>query len=223
MSTELPSACSIPCVQYGPIASYLGVVKSVPFAARYEEVHVRRDSRGVSSEERVIGTIYRDGAGRVRREYQMRGSNGEALGLVVISDLAARTVVALDLAGRQATRFTNMGAPPDEMPQGGWAFSGLWSLEGGANEKMIEGVACKKAHRVVLTKGSVVKSTEVGEIWVSAGLKFAVYEHESDPHREYTWRLFDIQRAEPPSSLFAIPAGFTELVPSKYEAAPPER
>ena len=36
MSNEPPSADSAPAVQWGPIASYLGVVKSVPFEARFD-------------------------------------------------------------------------------------------------------------------------------------------------------------------------------------------
>ncbi len=223
MSAEVPVANCAPVSRWGPIASYLGVVKSLPFGARFEEIQVRKDASSVRSEERVTGAIYRDSAGRVRRELRVEGKNQEGLELIIIADLAGRTVTALDVAAKVATKFTEMGPPPGEIAQWGWGFSGPWSLERAGEERVIEGVACKRARRVAWPRVSVVESAEAGEIWVSDDLKHAVFEHVSDPEREYTWRLYDIRRVEPPSSLFVVPVGYTEAVRSKFDTAPPKR
>jgi hypothetical protein len=50
MRKEPPGVGSAPAVQFGPIASYLGVVKPLPFEARFEEIHVTRDPRAATSQ-----------------------------------------------------------------------------------------------------------------------------------------------------------------------------
>jgi hypothetical protein len=191
-------------------------VRSVPVEARYEEIEISRDERGVNSEERVTGTIYRDSTGRERREYFVEGSGGETLEFAAISDFDARTAVALDIAAKAATRFTDMGPPPGPWPlQGLWSFGGPWSLEETAQKRTIEGVSCRQARPVALPPGSRAEPSVVGEIWVSDEIKYSVLEHVTDPQREHHWHLFDIRRVEPPSTLFAVPSGYTEVVKSK--------
>lgn len=223
MNDQVRSADRGPAVRWGPIASYLGVVRSMPFEARYEWAELTRDKSDASSEERVTGAIYRDSAGRVRREYRTQVSTGEALELAVIVDLAARTVVALDIAAKAATRFTDMGPPPGrEVPVTGWGYSGPWSLGTGPEERVIEGVACSKARPVAWPLGSALDPKVAGEIWVSDELKFSVLERVSDSGVEHTWRLYNIERTEPASSLFVVPDGYTEVVKSKFSDPPPK-
>ncbi len=209
---------------YGPIAFIVGVVECVPFMAQVEDIEVNLDANRVRSEERATGSICRDSQGRVRNKFQVRGPKDEGFDLVFVCDYAARTVVAFDVAMKTATRLTDMGPPPGAWPgQGGWAFRGPWCLEGTAEKRTIEGVVCMKAARVAWPLGSPVDPKGIGEIWVSDELKFSVLERVSDPGREHTWRLYDIRRVEPPSSLFVVPAGYTEVVKSKYDAVPPKR
>jgi hypothetical protein len=216
MSDEVPSPHSSPALQYGPIASCIGAVKSVPVEARYEEIETRIDPRGVNSEERVTGAIYRDSAGRERREYSVHGSGEETLEFVAISDFEARTAVGLDVAAKAATRFTDMGPPPGPWPlQGLWSFRGPWSLEETAETRTIEGVACRRAQPFALPPGPRAEPSVSGEIWVSDEIKYSVLEHVTELQREHHWRLFDIRRVEPPSALFAVPPGYTEVVKSK--------
>src|SRR5579859_1139474 len=219
MSAEIPAII----FQRGPKASYLAVVESLPFQARFEHILVTPNSRGVSTEERVTGAIYRDSAGRVRREYGMHLSAGEEIELVVILDLAARTVVAIDTAAKRATRFNEFGLPPGQsITLRGWGFSGAWSLEGARGERMIEGVECKKAHRIVPPLLSAAQTAEAGETWVSDELKYSILERLSDSQGKHSWRLYDIQRVEPPNSLCVVPAEYTEVVKSIFSSGLPE-
>lgn len=191
--------------------------------AQVEEIEVILDANGVRSEERATGSICRDSQGRVRSEFQVRGPKNDGFDLVFVSDYAARTVVAFDVAAETATRLTDMGPPPGAWPgQGGWAFRGPWSLEGTAQKRTIEGVVCMKAPRVAWPLGSPVDPEVIGEIWVSDEIKFSVLERVSDSGREHTWRLYNIERTEPASSLFVVPAGYTEVVRSKFSDAPPK-
>ena len=213
MTTEVPAARGSPTIRWGPNASYIGPVVSLPFEALYEEVLRERGRR-----ETATGTIYRDSGGRVRREYRIvHGSGQGPIDLVVINDLAARSVVWLDNATNTATRFIDFGPPPGQPLWGGWAFEGSWSVEGGAEEKTIEGVLCRKVARVGWPLGATLKGAEAGEIWISDELKYSVFERVTDPEHEYTWRLHNIRRTEPPDSLFAVPAAYTVVSRSKID------
>ncbi len=156
MSVKVPPADSAPGVGWGPRAFYGGVVKSTPFEARFERIHVTREASGASSEEKVTGAIYRDSAGRVRREYRTQVSTGEALELAVIVDLPARAAVALDFAAKAATRFIDFGPAPGDVLSEGWAFMGPWSNEAEAGQRIIEGVACRKMRPEVWPLGSAL-------------------------------------------------------------------
>lgn len=217
MTSDVPSHGAA-VFQFGPIASCIGALKSTPFEARYEEIEVSRGPQEAHPDKRVAGTVYRDGAGRERRECSVRGG-GDAFELVLISDFEARTAIALDVAAKAATRFTDMGPPRGQpwLGQGGWSFRGPWSFEAAAETRMLEGVACRRAQPVGLPLGSGAEPAAVGEIWVSDEIKYSVLEHVTEPRRDHHWRLFDIRRVEPPSSLFAVPAGYAEVVKSKFD------
>lgn len=224
MTIEVPGACSIPGAQWGPIATFLGVVKSLPFEGSFELNLVERDRYGgVNSEKKITGSIYRDSDGRFRRDYRAQVSGEQMIEVTAIVDVAIRTVVALDVAAKMSRIFTNIGPEPGSAHLEGWGFTGAWSLERPAVEKVIEGVLCRRAKREGWPLGSALKSEEGGELWVSDEIKLSVFEHVSDPGRERTWRLYDIRRVEPPSALFVIPSGYTEVVMPKLGMAPPKQ
>jgi len=216
MNNEVPTVRGASAVRWGPKASYLDPVESLPFEAQYEQVVRERGQR-----ETATGTIHRDSKGRLRRQYRIAQASGqEPIDLVVINDFAARTAVALDIATNTATRFTDFGPPPGQPLVRGWAFEGSWSREGGAEEKMIEGVLCRKLARVGWPLGTALKVAEAGEIWVSDELKYSVLERVTDPEHEHTWRLYNIRRTEPPDSLFVVPAAYTMVSRSKLDPSP---
>jgi hypothetical protein len=153
----------------------MGGVKGAPFEARYEEREINKGLDGVSSAESISGCIYRDSAGRERRECLVRGG-GEAHELILISDFEGRTALTLDVAAKAAIKFTGMGPPPGAWPlQSSWSFRGSWSFEDTAEIRSIEGLDCRRAQPLVLP-GREAEPRAVGEIWVSDEIKYAVLE-----------------------------------------------
>jgi hypothetical protein len=82
---------------------------------------------------------------------------------------------------------------------------------------MIEGLVCRKVARVGWPLGSPLKVAEAGEIWISEELKYSVFEWVTGPEYEHRWRLYNIQRREPPESLFVVPRGYTVVSRSKLD------
>jgi hypothetical protein len=180
----------------------MGLVESLPFEARYEEI-----LHGTGELQTGTGSIYRDSRGRVRREYRIAEGRGRSpIELVTITDLAARTIIALDAASRTATISTDFG-PPLGQPVKGWAYEGNWSPEGG-QERVIEGLLCRKLARISSPFGPASGASEAGEIWISDELKYSMLEWVTARGDEYRWRLYSIRRTEPSESLFAVPDGY---------------
>lgn len=202
---------------FGPLASALGVIKSVPFRARFDETDIRSplgEGRAVT----VSGAIFRDSAGRVRMEFRVSREGQPAYELVTISDFAGRMAIALDPQAKVATRLTEMGPPPSEaVSQSGWAFRGPWSVKPGAEKKMIGGVLCEMATPDIQMVASRSANSLSGEIWISDEIKFSVLEHVTDARGTHTWRLSDIRKGEPPSSLFVVPPDYSEVVRPKID------
>jgi hypothetical protein len=221
MGDRLQSMRDSLLAKWGPMATYVGSVESLPLHAQFESTRITRGAGNRLIEQMASGAIYRDSAGRVRWEFHIGGKNLQGFELVFITDFAARTVVALDTDEKTATRFVDMGpAPGHEVPVTGWAYSGSWSLGASPEERRIEGVICKKAQPVPRHLASAEESKIVGEIWVSDEIKYSVLEKVSEGELQHTWRLFNIQRAEPPHTLFVVPDGYTEVVRSKFDAPP---
>ena len=214
MTNEVPTARGAGTVRWGPKATYIAPVESLPFQALYEEV-----LREGGQRETATGAIYRDSRGRLRREYRVaEGSGQEPINVVVINDFAARSAIWLDVATKTATRFTDFGPPPGESLQG-WAFEGLWSAEEGAEKKMIEGVLCRKVVPIRTRLGTPPKPIEAGEIWISNELKYSILERITGPETEYAWRVYSIRRTEPPHSLFVAPTTYTAVSRSKLDSS----
>lgn len=205
---------------WGPIATYVGVVKRLPFVAQFEAVHTMYRGKNLASEEKAAGFIYRGSAGRRRHEIRGGGTDSRASQLIMIIDLPSRKTTVLDVGSKTAVTFTDIGPQPGaEVPTEGWAYRGMWSLGEAPEERVIEGVACRKALPVPSAAVGGMREA-AGEIWVSDEIKYSVLEHVTEPARKHRWRLFDIRRVEPPPSLFVIPAGYREIMRSKYEKPP---
>jgi hypothetical protein len=81
--------------------------------------------------------------------------------------------------------------------------------------KVIEGVSVEGTRSTrTIAAGEIGNEKAidiVSEIWISPDLKAVVYSKRSDPRTgDQIMQLTNIQRAEPPSSLFTVPADFTE-------------
>lgn len=221
MTHDIRSRAGFPFLQWGPRASYLGLVKGRPFKAQFETTQMPMDAGKQAIEQKASGTVRRDSSGRVRLEIREEGTEQQALELVIITDFGARTAVVLDAGSRAAMRFVDMGSPSGfEVPAAAWAYSGPWSLGGSPEERIIEGLVCKKAQPVARSPISAGETKTVGEIWVSEEIKYSVREHITEGELEHMWRLFDIRRVPSAESLFVVPEGYTEVTRSKFDTPP---
>ena len=189
---------------FGTRTMATGVVRDLPFEARFEEV---RASAERGSTVIVEGAIYRDSQGRTRKEVQVH--DGEMnLNFISIALPAERMAYVL-LPEVKAALRTEAG-PPQENSDSGWLFPGTGLAEAGRG--VVEGIDCRHFKRAA---DAPVDTQSVTEVWISDDLETVLLEKAPDPQGERTWRLFDIQRREPAASLFELPAGYTLLPPGQ--------
>ena len=189
---------------------------------------------GNSIERRTSTLIARDGKGRIRRE-----QHALALGsllvdgpLVTIADPAARTHVTLDRERKVAVRVTML---PDDgrsrstaaaAPAG--ASNGSVVKEESLGERDIEGLRAEGTRTTMTipanTIGNRAPITAISERWFSADLQAVVFTRRSDPRfGETVYRLLNIVRAEPPATLFEIPADYRIEERILRQSRPPVR
>ena len=213
MNTEMHGGPVPSSLQLGPQASYGGVVTSLPFEALYEATMTTRAGRDIGS-----GSIYRDSRGRVRREYRIQESGAlEPTEWAVVTDFATHSVVVLNTTTQTAISIKDFGLGVGRTLLTGWGYHGWWSSEGVPEERTIEGVLCRKLARIGAPLGTELKVWETGEIWISDEIKYSVFERVTDLEQEYTWRLYNIRRTEPPESMFGVPAGYAVVSRSKLD------
>ena len=180
-----------------PISIVLGVRPAKPFQARFTQVHVTIDPDGRRLIETATGMIFRDRAGRVRREFETETRSGEVLRKATIYDPIGRRMHLLNLASKTAVSTLLMDAAMDSKP--GWIYSGFRPVKNEPVElKHIDGIECRKLR---LTPGQV-------EVWISDELGQPLRESMFSATEEYTWKLSGIRQVEPASSLFTVPEDF---------------
>lgn len=186
----------------GPFVTPAGV-KDRPFQARFELVAVRRSAGGETSRRVTRGAIYRDAAGRGRREEYAGDGAGKVIKTIIIHDPVKHEGYLLDPESK--TFFT--------MPmQGPAGRGGSGTSEPGAEQlptfdgedigrKVIDGLACR-GYRRNGSGGAVV------EYWVAEELLEAVRVRSLDGDADDTLRVFDVRRGEPEGRLFTVPADY---------------
>lgn len=207
----------------GPRASYSGVVRSAPFEARWELVEapgVGTAGGALTPEGRATGRVYRASGGRVRTDYRFGGGEAGSAEVIIITDRAARTATALDVAARVASRFPDMGGGAGTWPVQGWALHGAWASAGETDRRTIEGLVCRKMMPAPRPPRLREEQSLSGEIWISEEIKFSVLEDIRDGSGEHHWRLYDIRRVKPDESLFVIPAGYREITGLEHDKPP---
>ena len=174
---------------------------------------------------RVRQKVYRDSKGRTRQETDPPGE-------ISISDPVSQTVTTLDprthtARAAQAIFFrTGIEAPlataapgidpqlsgPSDSPV---VITGRMILPGGTQAgapeieqigtQVIDGITAQGTRRTVKTPAGPA----VDETWYSTDLHVNVMTRHSDPGGETTFRLTNIQRAEPDPALFQLPPDYT--------------
>jgi hypothetical protein len=193
------------------------LVKDQPFSADTVIEDTRRLFDGSTVTKRVQGAIYRDSAGRTRREqplemvagFNVVGSNNESPRLVFINDFSANVQYFLDLGNKVARRHP-IRQDRSPRPEGDGPRDAVTQSLG---KKVIDGVEVEGTRitfEIPVGQMGNDKPLEVStENWFSPELQMMVMSRHVDPvSGEHLFKLVNIRRAEPAADLFAVPAGF---------------
>ncbi|MBS1789853.1 MAG: hypothetical protein JST85_19175 [Acidobacteria bacterium] len=220
------------------------LVKGAPYSAVTVSESVQTLGDGNRIRQTTTTTVYRDSAGRIRREVMSKDGTPKS---VVISDPASGINYSLDPQNRTAMKSEFGGmvkmvdlARGEEMKKVELARSEERKMKLDQEEKLllaktvpyatlsekkqtakemlgsqrIEGVEAEGT-RVTITIpagqiGNDLPINIVSEQWYSPELQLLVMTKHSDPRTgETTYRLTNINRAEPDHSLFELPADYT--------------
>jgi hypothetical protein len=188
------------------------VVTGAPYAAD-SVITVSLTSFGAPVEQRVVARVYRDSAGRVRREQTVTGQEKPASSdpdlVVTILDPVAGVLISLNPGSRTAHRIPlgdRQAAAAGDVPQG--AATRVESL----GTHVIDALTVTGRRTVTtLPAGSDGRVVEISdERWESADLHVPLIERHSDSRTGvFEHRLTNIVRTEPAPRLFAIPSTYT--------------
>jgi len=167
----------------------------------------------------MTGAIYRDTAGRTRREQplemiggvQIAGTDGKPQMLVFINDFATRTQSFLDVNNKIARTNQIGDGPRPEGPRDPVARKGGKSESLGS--KTIEGVKVEGTRDTFEIPAGHLGNDKpievITENWFSPELSVMVMSRHLDPiSGEHTFRLSNIRLGDPPVDLFKVPSGY---------------
>jgi hypothetical protein len=204
----------------------LKTVKGAPYQAEAVTEVVQTLADGNRIARKTTATVARDGEGRVRRESRLAGLGpvpaGEGPRLVFVHDPVAHTGFVLHADEKIARRLP---PPPDgeddgpdhgpgkglkmrrhekRFPEGKKEDLGTQTIDG------VEAQGTRTTHTIPAGEiGNERPLQIVRERWYSPELQTVVMSRSSDPRMgETTYRLTNIQRAEPDKSLFEIPEDY---------------
>lgn len=188
------------------------MIKNAPFSAEIVIENSRRLFDGSVVTRQTKGAIYRDGAGKTRREQTLEDISGyslsEAQKLVFINDFEAKTHFFMDV-NRKIFRRRPLGEnrPPK--------FDN--ELQNAKNEslgtKILEGVKVEGTRTTfeipVGQIGNDKAIQVITEKWFSPELQMTVMSRHVDPLAgEQVFRLVNIKLGEPSADLFIVPKDF---------------
>ena len=231
-------------------------VKGAPYSADAVTETTQTLADGNRIARRSTASVYRDSAGRTRREETMPALGPWAAGsdapkMIFIQDPVANVSYHLDPqahvahklpmgknafflnqvgaagSGEKTMSFTRVAPPPPGVEAGGMAAGAVMAMAvpGGNGVKpdvkteslgkqTIEGVEVDGTRSTVTLPagaiGNALPMSTVSERWYSAELQTVVMSKRSDPRfGETVYRLTNIQRSEPPETLFEVPPDYT--------------
>jgi hypothetical protein len=209
------------------------VVRGAPYSADINNETTRTLPDGNIIRQASSGRVYRDSEGRTRQEPSLQTLSLAARGakvpqLAFIFDPVASVSYALNLMNHTATRTAWVSAPAEALanplirPQlrnqgtnkreslGMQVFSGL--------------VANVTRNTLTIPAGQIGNAQPISvvtERWFSPDLQVVLYSKRTDPREgEAIYQLSNINRSEPPASLFMAPADF-QISDTKPRPLPP--
>lgn len=193
------------CNNWGPQVITQTVIRGRPFQARYEQICRKTTPDGQVLQEMIVGAVFRDKDGRLRKELRLPVAPGEVITLTLLADPLKESLYILDTQSRTFLRESFPAIPGDTKHESGFAeekdFSEADDEHLGVRE--LEGLLCHGRRGQV--SGALV------EFWYSDDLMEVLLEKRTDQHEENTLRLFEISRVEPDSALFSIPTGYSAV------------
>ncbi|MBS1806768.1 MAG: hypothetical protein JST84_01085 [Acidobacteria bacterium] len=198
------------------------LVKGAPYSAVAETESVQPLMDGGKTTRKTTAQVYRDKEGRTRREQKLNNIGGfataaDAPQMIFIDDPVAGVSYMLDAKNLKARKMNFRGAPP---PMGGMPpfprqrEGGLESKTESLGKQMIEGVEAEGTRTIITIPAGQVGNEKpleiVSERWYSSALQEVILSKHLDPRLgEHIYRLTNINRNEPASSLFQPPADYT--------------
>lgn len=198
------------------------LVKGQPFSAQTVIEDTRRLFDGSTVTRSSNGAIYRDSAGRTRREQPLEmvggvaisGPDGRPQTLVFINDFATGDQYFLDVSNKIARKHKLGGQPDGDRRGQGPDDAKTESL----GKKTIEGVEVEGTRITSQIPTGHIGNDKpipvVTENWFSPELQMIVYSRHMDPIAgEHIFKLTNIRRGEQSAELFAVPSGFRIEMP----------
>jgi hypothetical protein len=200
------------------------VIKGAPYSAQtsVETTQVLADGNRINR--KTTGSIYRDSVGRTRREETLPAigafaASGNAPHVIFLNDPVAGVHYALEPDQKIARKMTPPPSNADftkELQPRKYVYAPAHDEVATESLGMqtIEGVAAQGTRKTrTIPAGEIGNEkpiTVVVEKWYSPDLQTTVMVTRSDPRiGTMVYRLTSINRAEPASTLFEVPADYT--------------
>ena len=216
----------------GPGIDILGVqplemsapVVGAPFSAETFTEFVQEFVDGNRMEQQMVGSIARDGAGRLRRELPIGGAGGPRLVTIIVPD--ERIHYRLDSANKIAWRLRmapprlDRSANPGKRP----LPDGMTTEQLGASSW--EGLKIEGTRTTFVIPPNSIGNQRaidvINERWYSPDLQMIVQTYRSDPRTgKASYKLIKLVRGEPGAHLFEIPSGYTIRDERPFGPPPP--
>lgn len=221
----------------GPRADFLSsemrfgdrTVKGKPYSAQFSTENIQFLADGTRITRKSEGAVYRNGEGRTRREQTLGALGpipieGEPKRLIFINDPVGGAHYVLDVQDQTARKLpfrdapaTAKGLPPE--------FENSPDPVNAAalGKRVIEGVEAEGTRSTITIPVGRIGNDRplevVSERWYSAELQLVILSKHTDPFSgENVYRLTNIDRKEPPLTLFEVPAEYRIT-----EEHPPDR
>jgi predicted secreted protein len=223
----------------GPEMGMHKVVTGAPFSADITDQASQTLADGNTIQHTTTGHMARDSQGRTYIQHTINGGplaqNGPTT-ITFISDPVAGYSYVLDPNTKTATRRAlkssrdTANSGPPAMPSGGrYAWHDAANrVESDLGTQNINGVNAQgKSITHTIPAGEMGNSKPIvstSETWYSPDLQIPVLAKHSDPRSgQSTYALTNIQRGDPPASLFQIPSDYTvKDAPAHGPHHPPE-
>ncbi|HLI86316.1 MAG TPA: hypothetical protein VKV17_20565 [Bryobacteraceae bacterium] len=195
-------------------------MKGAPYSADVSTEINRTLADGNKIHQIVTERLYRDSEGRTRRETSLTGIGipappGGGPELAFIDDPVAGASYVLDLGAHTATRMP-WRAPKSDGPLRRQLRVRAQDFNRKVESLARQTIAGLPADGTRITQtipagqiGNTLPIQVVTERWYSPDLQTVILEKRSDPRSgDYIYQWTNIIRAEPPASLFSVPADF---------------